>query len=267
MRELTTCFGKRVCLAVDLIVLCAIIGLGAKAQPVYAAGNSGSYFAYGTSFDPSAEALSLTAATSAAPPEENEPFEAGSKLRLQSGRLAVRGAIFCTIRENALEPDPNNPLVDVFTGSQRVDGVEAVIQGNISNHWSLLSSYTYMHSETVHSVAYLLAVGKPLNNMPENLFILWTEYRLFNRLNLGMGSNFVGERTGNTVTLAPGQEIERAPGYLTFNAMARYALTERVSIQANIYNLTDRYYFNQVASDRVTPGSVASALLGVRYHF
>lgn len=229
--------------------------------------NGSIYFDYGTSFNPSAEALSLTAATAATPPEENETFEAGSKWALAKGKLSVRGAIFRTNKENAREPDPNDSSIDVLAGNQRVDGAAGVVQGRITDRWSLLSSYTFLHSEVVHSDAYPSAVGQPLNNVPQNLFNLWTEYHLPHGIEVGGGANFVGERTANTATLKPGTIPERAPSYVIFNAMAKYEINDHVAVQANVDNLTNRFYFDELHPGHAIPGEGASALLGVKLKF
>ncbi len=104
--------------------------------------NGSIYFDYGTSFDPSAETLSLSAANSAVPPEQNETYELGSKWDVNNGSLTVRGALFRTNRENVLEPDPTNSSVDVLAGNQRVDGAEGVIQGRLTDRWEILSRAT-----------------------------------------------------------------------------------------------------------------------------
>jgi len=54
------------------------------------------------------------------------------------------------------------------------DGAEAVVQGHITDRWDILSSYTFLHAEVVSSESYPNAFGKPLNNVPENLFNLRT---------------------------------------------------------------------------------------------
>ena len=100
-----------------------------RAALVYKPRQNGSvYFDYGTSFNPSAEALSLTAATAATPPEENESFELGSKWELKGGRLTARGAIFRTNKLNTREPDPNDSSIDVLSGNQRADGAEGAFR-------------------------------------------------------------------------------------------------------------------------------------------
>lgn len=239
-----------------------------RAALVYKPRQNGSiYFDYGTSFNPSAEALSLTEATAATPPEENESFELGSKWELKGGRLTARGAIFRTNKLNTRGPDPNDSSIDVLSGNQRADGAEAVIQGHITDRWDILSSYTFLHAEVVSSESYPDAVGKPLNNVPENLFNLWTEYHFSNRVELGGGGNYVSARTANTSTLKPGAMVETAPGYWVFNAMAKYELSERVAIQANVNNVANRFYIDEVHPGHAIPGPGASALVGMKLNF
>jgi catecholate siderophore receptor len=240
-----------------------------RAALVYKPKANGSiYFDYGTSFDPSAESLSLTAATAPVPPEENESYELGSKWDVRNGKVTVRGALFRTNRENVLEPDPNNSAQDVLAGNQRVDGAEAVIQGHITDRWELLTSYTFMHSEVVSSGVYVYSIGKPLQNVPQNLFNLWTEYRLPRGFEVGAGGNFVGARDANSTTLTSASTIiEKAPEYWVFNAMAKYDLTERISLQANVNNILDRFYLDQLHPSHVVPGAGASALFGAKFKF
>ena len=78
--------------------------------------NGSIYFDAGTSFNPSAEALSLSLATAPLPPVKNRSYELGSKWDLFDGRLAVSGALFHTNQYNVREPDPNNPLFNILAG-------------------------------------------------------------------------------------------------------------------------------------------------------
>jgi catecholate siderophore receptor len=239
-----------------------------RAALVYKPKPNGSvYFDYGTSFDPSAETLSLSAANSATPPEQNESYELGSKWEVNGGKLTLRAALFRTNRENVQEPDPTDSSVDVLAGNQRVDGAEAVVQGHITDRWEVLSSYTFMHSEVVSSNYYPLSIGKPLQNVPQDLFNLWTEYRLPHGFEVGAGSNFVGSRTANSTTLLPGAILETAPEYWSFNAMAKYEVNDRISFQANINNLFDRFYLDELHPGHVIPGAGTSALFGAKLRF
>ena len=69
------------------------------------------YFDSGTSFNPSAEALSLSAANANLPPEKNLTYELGTKWELGKNHVSLRSAVFRTNKYNAREPDPTNSLL------------------------------------------------------------------------------------------------------------------------------------------------------------
>ena len=103
-----------------------------RAAAVYKPVPAGSvYFAAGTSFNPSAESLALSSSTANLPPEKNRSLEFGTKWDLSGGKLSLRGALFRTDKTNAREPDPNNPLLNVLAGEQRVRGVQVEARGHV----------------------------------------------------------------------------------------------------------------------------------------
>src|ERR1700722_9793336 len=232
------------------------------------------YFDYGTSFNPSAEALSLTVGpagtgTANLAPEFNRSYEVGTKWDLNNARFSLRADLFRTTKDNAREASPTNSLLYVLAGTQRVDGAELVLNGRLSNRWQVLSSYTYMHSRVVDSQFYPLSVGYRLANVPNNLFNLWTTYQPMQRLTIGGGGNYVDSRTASsTVPLDPTTGlVKQVPGYVVLNAMARYTLTDNLSLQANIFNLADRNYINEIHPAHIVPGAGTSALFGLNFKF
>jgi catecholate siderophore receptor len=231
--------------------------------------NGSVYFAYGTSFNPSAETLALSQGTANLPPEENQTYETGSKWDLRGGRLTMRGAFFRTDKENARETSPTNSALVVLSGNQGVTGAEFAMQGHITDRWELLSSYTFMHSEVVKSQFYPASVGSELPNVPENLFNIWTEYHLPRGWEVGGGGNFVDSRTASsTVPNDPTTGLPKeAPSYWVANAMAKYEISDRLSAQVNIFNLLDRNYIDQIHPGHLVPGAGTSALFGLKYTF
>ena len=231
--------------------------------------NGSVYFDYGTSFNPSAESLSLSQGTANLPPEENQTFEAGSKWDVNHGRLTMRGSLFRTDKENAREASPTNSALYVLAGNQRVDGAEFEVQGHVTDRWEVLSSYTFMHSEVVKSQFYPASVGSQLANVPDNLFNLWTEYHLPRGWEVGGGGNFVDSRTASsTVPNDPTTGLPKAvPSYWVANAMAKYEISDRLSAQVNVYNLLDRNYVDQIHPGHLVPGAGTSALFGLKYNF
>jgi catecholate siderophore receptor len=227
------------------------------------------YFDAGTSFNPSAEALSLSAANVSLPPETNQTIEVGTKWDLAEGRLSLRAAAFQTTKLNAREPDPNNALLNVLSGTQRVNGVEGEMSGKIHDRWRVQASYAFMDSALIASVAYPAAVGSQLANAPRNTFNVWNTFELPWRLEMGGGAQFVGMRTASTtVPLDPLTGLVKAlPGYWVGNAMARRALGSRVDLQLNVNNLTNAYFFDQLHPAHIVPGAGRTALLGLNFKY
>jgi len=246
-----------------------------RAAVVYKPRQNGSiYFDYGTSWNPSAETLALTVGpngtgTANLAPEFNRSYEVGSKWDFNQSRLSLRADLFRTTKDNAREASPTNSLLYVLAGTQRVDGAEVVVTGRISSHWRVLSNYTHMHSEVLDSQYYPNAIGARLANVPNNIFNLWTTYQPTSRWMMGVGGNFVDGRTASsTVPVDPTTNlVKQVPGYWLFNAMGSYSLAEHVSLQANIFNLANRNYIDEIHPAHIVPGAGTSALFGLNFKF
>ncbi len=236
--------------------------------------NGSVYFGYGTSWNPSAETLALTvgpngSGTANLAPEINCSYEAGTKWDLRNSRLSLRADLFRTTKDNARESSPANSLLYVLAGTQRVEGAEAAVTGRVTDRWQILSSYTFLHSRVVNSRFYPQAVGYKLANVPDNLFNLWTTYQPTTRWVLGGGGNYVASRNASsTVPLDPTTGLVRqVPGYVVLNGLASYSLNEHANLQANIFNLTNASYIDQIHPGHLVPGSGASALVGLNLKF
>jgi catecholate siderophore receptor len=225
------------------------------------------YFAYGTSWDPSAENLALSALTANTPPEENESFEFGTKWDLFHDRLSVRGSVFRTEQDNTREPDPNDPTVDTLGGDQQTDGIELAMSGHLTKEWQILASYDYLDSKVISSKYYPLSVGQPLSNVPKNSASVWTTYKLPWRFEIGAGVDYIAGRFANSSTLLSTAPEEEAPGYYVVNALIKYRAGKRITCQVNINNLTDRFYYAQVFAAHVVPGAGISALFSTSFKF
>jgi catecholate siderophore receptor len=203
------------------------------------------------------------------PPEKNRTVEAGVKWDFAHPGISLRSAVFNTDKYNAREPDPNNPLLNVLAGSQRVRGVETAMNGHITKHWDAQVSYAYLDSAVVSSNAYPASIGARLANVPRHTFTFWQTFRLPYRTTFGAGGNFVGMRTASsTAPLDPVTGlVKEAPGYWVFNVMAERPLTEHITLHANVYNLADRYYYDQLHPGHIVLGPGRSALIGVRFRF
>ncbi len=227
------------------------------------------YFDAGTSFNPSAESLSLSAGTVNLPPETNRTYEFGTKWEFNKSRLIVNSSWFRTFKDNAREASPTNSLLYVLAGNQRVSGVEADVRGRITSRWEMLAGYAYLDSRVISSEFYPKSIGYPLGNVPRHTFNYWSTYRLPKHFEFGAGANYVSSRTASsTAPLDPTTGLVRqAPGYWVFNAMASHPLGEHVDIQVNAYNLANRYYYDQLHPAHIVPGPGRTALVGFKFKF
>jgi catecholate siderophore receptor len=232
------------------------------------------YFDYGTSFNPSAEALSLTVGTTQADvaPESNRTFEIGTKWDLFARKLSLTASVFRTDKTNARETLTDGSVEN--SGNQRVNGFQLQTTGHLTKRWDLLASYAYLDGKvTATSIiptnGLPSALGVPLGNVPKNSFSTWSNYELPWKLTLGGGADFVDSRTASaTSPFDPiSKLLKTVPGYWVFNAMAKYPLTERVDLRVNVYNLADNYYIDQVHPAHLVPGAARSATLGINYKF
>jgi catecholate siderophore receptor len=241
-----------------------------RAGLVYKPIQAGSvYVSAGTSFNPSAEMLSLSAATASLPPEKNRTVEAGTKWDVLNNRLSLTAAIFDTTKTNAREPDPTNSLLDVLAGNERVNGTQLGIRGHLTSRWEVLSSYAYLDGKVVSLSYYPAAVGAQLANVPRDTFNFWNTFRLPRSWEIGGGSNFVSSRTASST--APDDPttglVKKVPGYWVFNAMAEHRLNEHMRIQANVYNIANKYYYDQLHPGHIVLGPGRSALIGLKFNF
>jgi catecholate siderophore receptor len=219
------------------------------------------YLAYGTSFDPSAEALTLTTRTANLGPVQAKSYETGAKESLLGGGLLLSAALFRTEVGNAQTNDPDNPTLTILNGNQRVDGLQLQASGHLTRNWELFGGYSALDGKTLSSgtAAY---VGQALPNVAHNTLNLWTEYYLPHGIEIGGGGNWVGPRFADSGATA------RLPGYVVWNAMVSYQLTKHASLQLNGLNLFNRYYFSapyytSVSENHVIPGAGRSATLSI----
>ena len=223
------------------------------------------YLSYGTSFDPSAEALSLTTKTADLGPVKAKTYEAGAKTNWLDGKLATTAAVFRTEVDNAQTNDPENPTLTVLNGDQRVDGLELGAQGYLTEHLEIIAGYTYLDGKTLSSGTTAF-VGKALPNVARNAANLWAEYELTDAWEIGAGGNWLGAR------FADSGEAATIPGYVVWNAMASFKLSRTVSLQLNVLNLTnklyyDNSYYTSAAENHVYPGAGRTAKLTIRATF
>jgi catecholate siderophore receptor len=233
------------------------------------ADNQSYYFSYGTSFNPSAESYSLSAATANLPPERNRNFEIGGKFDLFDGRLSATAALFRLEKTNARTAAPNDPNLTVLAGEQRTDGFELGLAGEILPRWDVSLTYAYLDAEmtsssstavgTVSGLAKSLQGMTPIN-VPTHSGVAWTSYHLTDNWEIGGGVFYATKRYTDTVN-----EVE-LPGYARLDAVLAYH-QKHYDVQLNVFNLTDTVYYESGQTRSALPGVPVSGQLSVRLKY
>jgi catecholate siderophore receptor len=241
-----------------------------RAALVYKPVSMGSiYFDAGTSFNPSAESLSLSTSTVGLPPEKNQTYEFGTKWDFPHSRLSLQAAVFRTTKFNAREPDPENPTLNVLAGTQRVNGAQLQVRTHLTSRWDMLAGYANLDGRVVGSNAYPASIGAQLANVPGNTFNFWSVYRLPWRMEVGAGGNYASSRTASST--APFDPVtglvKEVPSYWVFNAMASRRITEHLELQVNMDNIANRYYYDELHPAHIVLGPGRSALIGLKFKF
>lgn len=98
--------------------------------------------------------------------------------------------------------------------------------------------------------------------VPRHTFSLWNNYRLLSRLSGGLGLIHQADMWAgidNTVTL---------PGFTRADVALFYSMTEKMRLQVNVENLTDRKYFVSAHSNNnISPGFARAIRMGLTMRF
>ena len=214
--------------------------------------NASLYVSYGTSYDPSAENLSLSTTTAQLAPEKDQTVEVGGKATVLHDRLSLTAAVFNTEMTNARVTDPVSKVTSL-EGNLRARGVELGAAGHLTDKWEILAGYTYLDARTVSSLT-AAQVGQMLPNTAHNQANLWTIYEFTEAFHVGAGVNYLGQRAADSAGVA------HIPGYVTFDGMISYQINAHIGVQLNGYNLADKYYFtnayySSAVENHVIPGA------------
>ena len=243
--------------------------LSYRAAVTYKPTESGSiYLGYGTSFNPSAEGLTLGNTATATnnlntDPEQNCTLELGTKWDLFDDKLSLTAALFRTDKTNARTEDPADATdIVVLQGEQRVQGFELGLTGEITESWHLLGGYTWLDSE-IRESKNPLEVGNELMNTPEHSFNLWSVHTLPGGFEVGGGVQFTGDRFNNNNR----NTRQTAQDFLLFDAMITYKLNEHVTFRLNSYNLADEDYADRLGGGHFVPGTGRSFVFSTNITF
>ena len=201
------------------------------------------YFTYGTSFNPSAETLDIISSFTSFSlnnenigPERNRTIELGTKWSLLEGGLTANASLFETDKVNARIPDPVLPSFNILGGNQRVQGFE--LTGSRAR------------SPTAGMSRWAMTISAAAPPRPRRAARRWDSRWCSRRTTISHSgpptSSCRNSRSAAAANMSaramprPRAPIEQAPGYVTFDAMAKYTITDQLDVQVNVYNIDDK---------------------------
>lgn len=220
------------------------------------------YGTYSVSYLPSSgdQFSSLTNITQQVEPEKFTNYELGAKWDVRNG-FSLTTALYRQDRTNTRATDPNDPTRIVQTGSQRTNGFELGLNGNVTRLWRVSGGYAFQDA-FITSATTAAKAGAQVAQVPHHTFSLWNHYQILPRLAAGLGIVRRADMFAaidNTVVL---------PGYTRADVAAYYSFNEKWRLQANIENLFGtRYYINADNNNNISPGRPRAAKVGVIARF
>lgn len=246
-------------------------GLSPRAGLVWTpTAGSAYYISYSYAFLPSAEQLGLTPNTANLDPEIAKNYEIGTRWDLLP-KLSLHVAMFRTDKDNVRVADPLNPGFFVKTGLQRVEGVEASLQGEVTRWWQVYGGVSFLdgrvqkqfNSGTAGTVATIIPAGNRLQLTPQRTLSLWNRFNFGESWGAGFGAIYQSESFtsfNNTVQLPKFWRADGAVYYAFNGGKTRLAL--------NVENWFDKKYFPTVDGDNnISPGAPRAARLTLTTKF
>jgi catecholate siderophore receptor len=215
------------------------------------------YVSYGTSFNPSLEALTVTNLTQNLAPEHTKSYEIGGKWDLLGGNLSVTSALFQQEKDNARTQVSSTEYS--LDGDIRVRGYQAGVTGHLSPNWQVFGGYTYLDAMILRAADG--TQGHVPANTPRNTFTLWTTYNLTPHWEIGGGPTYMSAR------YAANTNYVQVSGYTRWDATAAYH-EKKWDVRLNLLNLTNKFYYDAlIQSDggRSVPGVGRTLLATFEY--
>ena len=203
-------------------------------------------------------------------PQIGEQYEIGAKASLLGGKVVTSATIFELRQQNILTPDPAHSGFSVSTGEVLSHGLEYDIAGEVTDHVSLIGSYTYNPTRVTkdNTTGASNTVGKQFIAVPTQSASLWVKYDTspggVDGFMYGAGIYLTGQRQINTLNTA------QLPGYGRLDAMIGYRTKiagRKTTFQLNVQNLADKSYFEYGGTTYAQYGAPRNATASVKVDF
>ena len=227
------------------------------------------YANYSVSYVPRAgdQLTSLDVTNATFKPEKFINYEVGAKWDINSA-LAFTAAVYKLERENVQVADPNNPAQQIIVDGQETKGIELGLTGNITDKWSIYGGVAFQDGEITKQQGTgtgAVLKGAELAQTPDRTLSLWNKYEINDMWAVALGVVSVSERLAALPTATTSTVM---PGYTRYDAAVFGKLSDKLHLQFNIENLTNKEYALYAHNNNnITPGSPITGRATLIYNF
>lgn len=227
------------------------------------------YTNYSVSYVPRAgdQLTSLTVLNSTFKPEKFINYEVGAKWDVYTN-LALTAAVYKLERENILIADPNLPAQSIIVDGQETKGIELGISGDITDKWSVFGGVSFQDGEVTkqqNAGNGALLKGAELAQTPDRTLSLWNKYEINDMWAVALGVISTSDRYAAIPTASQSTLL---PGYTRYDAAIFGQLNEKLRLQINLENLTNKEYALYAHNNQnITPGSPITGRATLIYSF
>lgn len=227
------------------------------------------YTNYSVSYVPRAgeQLTSLTVTNASFKPEKFINYEVGAKWDVNPN-LALTAAVYKLERENVQVTDPNNANLQILVDGQETKGIELGITGDISDKWSIFGGVAFQHGEITKqqgSGANAILKGAELALTPDRTLSFWNKYEINDMWAVALGIVSTSDRYAQSPTASQSTLL---PGYTRYDAAIYGKFSEKLRLQINLENLTNKEYALYAHNNQnITPGSPITGRATLIYNF
>ena len=211
------------------------------------------YLSYSESFLPRSgeQFKKLSASSAALDPDVYENSEIGVNWDITND-LSLRASYFDS-EQTVATRDESGEAAEIV--GLQVDGIELEIKGQVNDQLYVQFGYSDMDGKTSSG-------GEP-REIPDHTISLWPTYQVNDKFGYGLGVTRQGE--SNISNNKPGLVL---PDYTRVDFAAFYEISEDLSIQLNVENLTDELYFpHSHSTHQASVGEPVNARVSIRRSF
>ncbi len=228
------------------------------------------YTNYSVAYTPRAgdQLTSLSVTTATFKPEKFINYEIGAKWDVNSN-LALTAAIYKLNRENILAADPNSTSnKQILVDGQQTKGIELGIAGNITDKWSIFGGIALQDGKITKQQGSgddAILKGAKLAQTPDRTLSLWNKYEINDMWSVALG---IVSTSNRYAALPTASESTLLPGYTRYDAAIYGKLNEKLRLQINLENLTNKdYVLYADNNNNITPGSPVTGRATLIYNF